>query len=323
MTTAVARLVVGVFSKFIAIPYHKSNKTKKLMSRKKLQSAQVLVGRLSRPSGKLLFKYGLGVGLLLILASSWTLIVHADTIISRSYLSDERIPIGSIVSIEEDTSDRVEPANVRNVDNILGVVVNEDSSLIRLSGSQDNRVQVATDGALDVLVSDINGDISRGDHITASPIDGIGMKATSNIKVVGIAQGNLNQDSGRTETYTDADGEEHEFLLGEVPVKVNVAYYFKEPDRTIVPATIQNVANAIAGRPVEPLPIIISGVIFVVTMIAVGSIIFSMIRNSIISVGRNPMSQSAVYRNVMQLTALVLGILTVSIASIYMILTRL
>jgi len=48
-----------------------------------------------------------------------------------------------------------------------------------------------------------------------------------------------------------------------------------------------------------------------------------MIHSSIISVGRNPMSQAAVYRNVIQLSSLVVFILAVAIASIYMVLTRL
>jgi len=47
-----------------------------------------------------------------------------------------------------------------------------------------------------------------------------------------------------------------------------------------------------------------------------------MIRSGIISVGRNPMSQSAIYRDIIQLSVLVLGILTVAIISIYVILTR-
>ena len=253
----------------------------------------------------------------LIIASA----AHASAAISRTYYTDEEPPIGSIVSLKDNTSDNVELSTPSNADNMLGVVANENHSMISLSGMQEGEVPVAKDSTFDVLVSDINGDVNRGDHIAASPIAGIGMQATSNTRVVGIAQRDLTIDNGRMDTYTDSDGEEHEVLLGEVPVLINVAHYFVEPERTIIPAAIQEVSNAIAGRQVEPLPIIISTIIFIVTLIAVASIIFSMIRNSIISVGRNPMSQSAVYRNVMQLTALVLGILSVATVSIYLILT--
>jgi hypothetical protein len=58
-------------------------------------------------------------------------------------------------------------------------------------------------------------------------------------------------------------------------------------------------------------------------LIVVSSIIYSMIRSSIISVGRNPMSQSAIYRDLIQLSALVIGILAVGLISVYLVLTRL
>jgi MFS-type transporter involved in bile tolerance (Atg22 family) len=57
-------------------------------------------------------------------------------------------------------------------------------------------------------------------------------------------------------------------------------------------------------------------------MIVVMSIIYSMIHSSIISVGRNPMSQAAVYRNVIQLSTLVIIILAVAVGVIYMVLTK-
>jgi len=288
-----------------------------LMNTKKIPKSSLLKHHPLRLSLVALSVFAIAMALNLTVLNT----VSANSAISQSYAADDQLPIGSIVSLKENSSDQVEPSSLDNIGNILGVVVNEGNSMIKLTGGSETQVPVSTSGTSGVLVSNINGEISRGDHITVSSIPGIGMKATSNTQVVGVAQGALTNDNGRNETYTDEHGDEHPILLGEVPVLVNVAYYFKEPEKTIIPSTIQNVTNAIAGRQVEPLPIIISGVIFIVTMIAVSSIIFSMIRGSIISVGRNPMSQSAVYRNVMQLTALVLGILSVAVASIYLVLT--
>lgn len=248
-------------------------------------------------------------------------IANATTPISQGYSTKENISTGSIVSLEENSDDYVVASTIKNSDNILGVVINSNSSVITLSNGEDNQVQVATSGTIPVLVSDINGDIKKGDHVTASSIKGVGMKADSNTKVIGIAQGF--PVGTKTQTYKDANGQEKTITLGEVSVLINVAYYFKEPEKTIIPNSIQYLANAIAGKAVEPLPIIISGVIFIITIIVVASIIYSMIKNSIVSIGRNPMSQAAVYRDVIQLSVLVLGILTVSVISIYVILVRL
>lgn len=248
-------------------------------------------------------------------------IVHATTTISQSYATSDKLSIGSIVSLKQNTSDEVIAASNNSVDNLFGVVINANNALLSLSNEQKNQVQVATSGIVQVLVSDINGQIAQGDHITASPINGVGMRATDNVRIVGIAQGNLS--GGSKETYKDSAGKEQSTIIGQVPVLVNVAYYFKEPSKTIIPSAIQNIADAFAGKQVSTLPIIVSAIIFIVMMIIVVSIVYSMIRSSLISVGRNPMSQSAIYRDLVQLSALVLGILAVGIIAIYLILTRL
>lgn len=246
--------------------------------------------------------------------------IHAITSISQSYATSEDLPLGSIVSLKNNTTDQVVSTTTNNADEMLGVVINDDSSLLALSSDKANQVQVATSGSVVVLVSDINGNVLKGDHITASPIRGVSMKATGNSKTIGIAQGDTRD--GTKQTYKDKSGKEQTVTLGNTTVVVNVAYYFKQPEKTLVPTALQNVANALAAKKVEPLPIIISLAIFIITMVVVVTIIFSMIRSSIISVGRNPMSQSAIYRDLIQLSALVLAILSVGFISIYLVLTR-
>lgn len=244
----------------------------------------------------------------------------AVTSIAQSYSTKDKISLGSIVSLKKDTSDEVVAASMKTVDNILGVVINSDSALLSLSSGEKNQVQVATSGIVQVLISDINGTIKEGDHITASPIAGVGMKATGNVRIVGVAQGALG--NGSKQSYKDADGKEKTAQFGEVPVLVNVAYFFKEPEKTIIPIALQNVANSVAGKAVSPVPIFISGAIFLIMIIIVSAMIYSMIKSSIISVGRNPLSQSAIYRDLIQLSGLMILILGVGIAAIFLILTR-
>ncbi|HET8883888.1 MAG TPA: hypothetical protein VFM68_00250 [Candidatus Saccharimonadales bacterium] len=260
--------------------------------------------------------------LVAVLTLALPIAASALTSLSQGFTTTEELPLGSIVSLKEDSSDQVVASSSNNVDSIIGVVINDGSSLLTLTNGQENQVQIATSGMAPVLVSDINGAISRGDHITASPIKGVGMKATSNAKSVGIAQSDPRNSSDK-HTYTDAQGKEQSVTLGEVSVLVNVAYYFSQPEKTVIPSALQDVANSFAGKTVDTLPILISAAIFLITLIVVASIIYSMIRSSIISVGRNPMSQSAIYRDVIQLSALVLGILTVAVIAIYLVLTRL
>lgn len=249
--------------------------------------------------------------------------VSAITPLSQGYTSKENLAFGSIVSLENTASDVVHATTPTTAGNMLGVVINDRTTLLSLDNGNASQVQVATSGVVSVLVSSINGDVRAGDEITASPISGVGMKATANTKVIGIAQGDLKGNNASKETYTDKSGKKHDTLIGTVPLQVNVAYYYKQPDKTIVPSAVQNIANALAGKSVSTVPILISAGIFVVVMIVVSSIVYSMVRSSIISVGRNPMSQSAIYRDMVQMSALVVGIMAVGLVTIYLVLTRL
>jgi hypothetical protein len=249
--------------------------------------------------------------------------VSAVTLISQGFLSTGNLAPGSIVSLQSNSSEYVVLATSDNTNNILGVAINGADSEVSLSSNGANQVQVSTNGVEEVLISNINGNIAPGDSITASPIGGVGMKATSNVKVVGISQGSFPNNTESQQSYADKSGKKHTVLVGDVPVLVGVSYFYKQPNKTLIPGAVQNLANALAGKTVNTLPILISIGIFFVTLIAVVSIIYAMIHSSIISVGRNPMSQAAVYRNVVQLSMLVLVILGVAVISIYMVLTRL
>ncbi len=270
-------------------------------------------------------RYGLrsvGPWLAFVLLFSFATVLTASAItsISRGYATSTKLALGTIVSLEENSTDRVVAAKSDNVDSLLGVVISNEGSFLSVTTGEKSQVQVTTSGTADVLVSDINGSIVRGDNITASPVAGVGMKATGNVKIIGIAQGDITNTT--KQTYKDDKGVEHPIVLGQVPILVNVAYYYKEPEKTLIPEAIQKLANALAGKTVSSLPILISAGIFVIMLAVVVSIIFSMVRGGIISVGRNPMSQSAVYRNLIQLSALVLVILGVGFSSMYLVLTR-
>ena len=272
-------------------------------------------------------RYGQGrtkalFALLLLLSFALPGTAGALTTISQGYVTKDSLALGSIVSLQKDSTDHVEAATIANVNNLLGVVIDAGNSLLSLSNGQTNQIQVATSGIVQVLVSDINGTVNNGDVITASPLTGVGMKATSNTKVIGIAQDGLNGNNSSKQTVTDKSGHKQTVQIGQVPVLVNVSYFYKQPDKTLVPQAVQNIANALAGKKVNPVPILISVGIFIITLIVVVSIIYSMIRSSIISVGRNPMSQSAIYRDIVQLSALVFGIIGAAVIAIYLILTK-
>lgn len=242
------------------------------------------------------------------------------TYIAESYTSEEALPMNSIVSLKSNSNDSVVAANTSNVDTMIGVIIDRNDASITVTNGKENQVQVAKSGTLQVLVSDVNGAVEQGDYITASPINGVGMRATGSTKVIGIAQNSLS--GGVSQTIKNADGGEQSVKVGTVPVLVSVSGYIEKSENSFIPRPVQEIANTLAGRTVSPLPILLSLGVFLVTLIVVTIIIYSMVRNGIISVGRNPLSSSAIYRNVIQLSVLVLGILVGAGVIIYFILTR-
>jgi len=245
--------------------------------------------------------------------------VGAMAPISQSYLIATPIPVGSLVSIADNTTDKVEGAASSNAKNLIGVTVNEGSPITITTDSPDQTL-VATNGVVPALVSDINGAIEQGDQITASPIVGVGMKASSNTKIVGVAQSTMS--GSAKQTIKDENGADQEVNIGQISLLVSVGYHYQQPDKTLIPSAFQNIADSLAGKKVDPLPILISLAIFIITMVVVMSIIYSVIRNSIISIGRNPMAQSAVYRSIIQVSAIVFALIGGSVLAIYFVLTK-
>jgi len=270
------------------------------------------------------FKKFLVIACLLVLISVLSLlsIVYADPVITQGYNTSQTIPSQSIVSIKQGTNNFVVPANLTNASSLVGVVIDNNNAQVSLT-SGTSQVQVATSGVNQVLVSDINGTIQPGDEITASPINGVGMLVSQNAEIIGTAQGSFPNQTANKQTITTSSGGKQTVNIGTIPILVSVGYYTKQPTKTLIPTVIQNLANSLAGKQVKTLPIIISMAIFIVTLIVVVSIIYSLVHGSIISVGRNPMAQSAVYRNVLQLSALVVAIIAIAMFAIFMILTKL
>ena len=257
---------------------------------------------------------------MILLLSDWAA-AAADPLITQGYNTTQTLPIGSIVSIEKGSNNSVVASNLSNANSLVGVVISSNNAQVSLS-SGSNQVQVATNGVTQVMVSNLNGSIKPGDEITASPINGVGMDVSQNAEIIGTAQGSFPNQTASSQTVTNSSGSKQTIKIGNIPVLISVGYYTKQPSKTLIPTALQNIANALAGKQVKTLPIILSVVIFIITLIVVVAIIYSLIHGSIISVGRNPMAQSAVYRNVLQLSALVVAVIAVAMFAIFMILTR-
>lgn len=238
--------------------------------------------------------------------------------LGQSFKTRESLETGALVSLQQNNAEMVELSNVGSVSQLVGVAANKP--LVELAGG-DSTATIVTSGTTQTLVSDINGQVKTGDKITASPISGVGMKATDPALVVGTAQGNLSESKTTSKSLTDRNGQSKTVHIGLIPVQVNVTFYSPTAGtQSFIPSFLQDAANSLAGKAVSPIRVLASLLLAVLALVSVSILLYSSVRSSLISIGRNPLSESAIHKGLIEVGAIIIGILVLTFVAIYLIL---
>ncbi len=260
------------------------------------------------------------IGSLLVVGAS----APAAASLSQGFATTSLIATGSMVALDPKSSGSVVVADTTNVGRLLGVVVPPSSASISLSGTGTSQVQVVTSGTANVLVSTAGGSIHVGDYITVSPIAGVGQKVgDSSTRVVGTAQTDFDgSGDGVTKRTIDTGTGTKEVAIGQIPVVIAVSTYSGDGKQSyVVPNWLQNLSNTLAGKSVSPIRVIIAGLVLIIALISVSVLLYAAVRNSIISIGRNPLSRGPVLRGLLQVTAIAGGILALTAGAMYWIIS--
>jgi len=254
------------------------------------------------------------------LSSSQSAAAETTAAISQGFKTNEKeLATGALVSLTPGSQSTVQLGNTERVNQLVGVV--GDKPLIELNNN-DKETQIVISGTTGTLVSDINGAVKTGDKITASPITGVGMKAVDSALVVGTAQADLSSAQTTDKTVTDKTGKQQKVKVGSIPVQVNVTYFVAPDDnKSFLPPFLQSLANAVAGKDVSPVRVLISSLVLALGFVSIAVLLYSSIRSSIISIGRNPLSEGAVRKSLFEVGATAFGILLVMLIAIYLVLT--
>lgn len=244
-------------------------------------------------------------------AAAWAL--------SQGYHGSADLVPGSLVSLDPSGGNTVQAANIDRVDELLGVVVASENSLIATS-SRDANVQVITTGTAQALVSTLDGDIHKGDAIAVSPINGVGMKALASGRVLGLAQADFNASSpSAVSKQVQGKTGRQTISVGVISVTLSVGYYTPKAANTAIPQSVQNVARLLAGKDVSPFRIVLAAILLLVGIILSIVILNSAVRSSLESVGRNPLARKAINSGLLKILLLTVAILLLSFASVYFI----
>src|SRR6476661_4967869 len=131
-------------------------------------------------SGKMLRRLRLLIGVLALMMLSLMpvpALAASDPGVVRSYTTDADVRQGMLVALKPTDSSKVVPLTIADVTDMFGIAISPNQAPITLSGDAGTQIYVATSGQYNVLVTNQNGVIHAGDYISASALNGIGMKA--------------------------------------------------------------------------------------------------------------------------------------------------
>ncbi len=267
-------------------------------------------------------RIGLIIGAILALLAA----APAWASLSQGFATTSPIATGSLVSLDEKSSGTVVVADLTNIGRLFGVVIPPSSASISLSGTGNGQVQVVTSGTANLLVTNAAGTIHVGDYITVSPIAGVGEKVgSSSTRVIGTAQSDFDgTGDGVTKRTIDSGSGNKEVAIGQIPVVIAVSTYTSTDGKQtyVVPNWLQNLSNTLAGKAVSPVRIILASLILLIALVSITVLLYAAVRNSIISIGRNPLSRGSVLRGLLEVVGISGGILAVGIVAMYFVISR-
>lgn len=244
----------------------------------------------------------------------------------QGYAADAPLDNGTIVQLTGNESNQVKIASQSELENMFGVTVDRSQLLVASSNEANkNEVFVAVSGIYNVLVNTQAGPIAVGDYVTMSSINGVLMKAGTKEKTVFGRATQAFDGKGVTLGTTaikDTSGKETQtVVIGSVPVTVDIKH--NPNDKTTkakVPDFLERIGEAIAEKEVSPIRIYLSMGITALSIISAIAMLYSGVRNGVISIGRNPMSKKSIFRALLQVILTSILILIIGLFAVYLLL---
>ncbi len=154
--------------------------------------------------------------------------INANSIgnIAQNYIAlTHGMQTGEIVSlISKNTFAGVYPSAKPNDPNVFGVI--DFNSTVITGITAPNRIPIIQSGTINVYVSNLNGNIQKGDLITSSIVPGVGEKNTNTGMVIGVANASfLKSNIIKTETI-NVKGKNVKISIEKIPVLLSFQEYY-------------------------------------------------------------------------------------------------
>jgi len=245
----------------------------------------------------------------------------------QSFAAASKLQTGTVVELSSGKKNTVEPATNKNLDQMYGAVVDpHDLSLTISNASLQNETFVTINGTYNVLVNTENGPIKVGDYVTMSALDGVTMKAGTYEDQHTVFGRAISAFDGKTNsigqvTLKDSSGKTIPVNIGLIPVAINIGRNPNQKStKTNLPPILQRIGQAIAEKPIGPMRIYLSIAITGLSIMIAIVVLYSGVRNSIISIGRNPLSKKSIFRGLLEIILTAFLILIIGLFAVYLLL---
>lgn len=249
---------------------------------------------------------------------SWPL--SAQGLANGYKTKDSGLKPGMAVALSDDSSPDdplVERASTKNISKLVGIATEPDNNLVTIS-SGEQQIYVLSSGEVPAFVSDINGEIKKGDSLTLSPLKGILAKADETTQIAGSALEDMPMDKAETQTVQTNDGD-RTVKIAKMSINIGSNVSTKPPTGQSNSA-LSKLGELIVGKKVGDLQVVIALIIFLVVLVTEGSIIYGAVSSGITSIGRNPMAKGIIKRELMKVLFVALAVLLIGLGAVQAIL---
>ena len=221
---------------------------------------------------------------------------------TQSYVAEQKMSFGTLVSLEKGSESRVVIATASNAPNFIGVSVNGSDSTVAINKNTD-QTQVAVSGKTIALVSNINGDIKKGDLLTVSTIDGVASKALNNENIIGASEADfdITATKNTATNINTTDGKNQKAVVG--PAQVNL---FRVQKNTYSTTGLVGWIERVSGKPVSVLKLAMVSLISLAVLACIIAMSYSAIRNTVVQASRNPLARPVIVEVLVRVLLIVL-----------------
>ena len=150
------------------------------------------------------------------------------------------------------------------------------------------------------------------------------MKSQTSGWMIGTAQADFATSPRRAvqEQVAASNGKETTVSIKEIPVLLSVTYY--NPDSGTagsgIMGSLQNTLESVVGNSVPTDRVLLALLIFGVAIILLVTLVYSAVKHSLISIGRNPLAHTKIAASLVKVLLTAVAVIIITLGIIYLIL---